>query len=164
LLERALEAGSFMLRLSETLTPFAVVCDPAGKPGLVSIDAQAADPDELEMQLVTALQGDARDGVISGAAWAYTIDVRTPDYDGPALKVYVDVQGERPFVAYTPYTFAMGDPAELGETHVLEAEASVLFPAVAATPKKKRTASAKPAASRKARSARKAPPRPRRKK
>jgi hypothetical protein len=164
LLERALEAGSFMLRLSETLTPFAVVCDPAGKPGLVSIDAQAADPDELEMQLVTALQGDARDGVISGAAWAYTIDVRTPDYDGPALKVYVDVQGERPFVAYTPYTFAMGDPAELGETHVLEAEASVLFPVVAATPKKKRPASAKPAASRKARSARKAPPRPRRRK
>ncbi|MDX2009125.1 MAG: hypothetical protein SFW67_02985 [Myxococcaceae bacterium] len=132
LLERALEAGSFMLRLSETLTPFAVVSDAAGKPGLVSIDARSADADELEMQLVTALQGDAKDGVISGAAWAYTIDVRTPDYDGPALKVYVDVQGERPFVAYTPYTFSMGDPAELGETHVLEAEASVLFPSVTA--------------------------------
>jgi hypothetical protein len=121
-----------MLRLSETLTPFAVVSDAAGKPGLVSIDAQSADADELEVQLVTALQGDAAEGVITGAAWAYTIDVRTPDYEGPALKVYVDVRGERPFVAYTPYTFAMGDPAELGETHVLEAEASVLFPTEAA--------------------------------
>jgi hypothetical protein len=143
LLERALEAGAFMLRLTETLTPFAVVVDGAGRPGLVSVDARSADPDELEVQLVTALQGDARDGVILGAAWAYTIDVQTPDYEGPALKVYVDVQGERPFVAYTPYTFVMGDPAELGETHVLEAEASVLFAQPAK--KKPRVTTKKPA-------------------
>jgi hypothetical protein len=129
LLERALEAGAFMLRLTETLTPYAVVADVDGKPSLVSIDAELADPDELETQLVASLHGDARDGLITGAAWAYTIDVKTPEYEGPALKVYVDVKGERPFVAYTPYTFTLGDPAQLGDTHRLDAEASVLFEA-----------------------------------
>lgn len=135
LLERALEAGAFMLRLAETLTPYAVVADSEGTPSLVSVDAQSADPDELEMQLVGALQADARDGVIRGAAWAYTIDVKTPDYTGPALKVYVDVSGEQPFVAYTPYTYSAGEAADLGDTHRLDAEASVLF--AAATTKKK---------------------------
>lgn len=143
LLERALEAGAFMLRLAETLTPFAVVADGGGNPGLVSVDARTADADELESQLVAALQGDARDGVIRGAAWAYTIDVRTPDYEGPALKVYVDVQGETPFVAYTPYTFAVGEPAQLGDTHRLDAEASVLFPTPKRLPAPK-TRAAKP--------------------
>lgn len=127
LLERALEAGAFMLRLTETLTPYAVVADAKGEPSLVSIDARTADPDELEMQLVGALTKDAAQGLIVGAAWAYTIDVKTPDYEGPALKAYVDVRGERPFVAYTPYTFSLGDPARLGDTHRLDAEASVLF-------------------------------------
>lgn len=127
LLERALEAGAFMLRLTETLTPFAVVADAKGEPSLVSIDARTADPDELEMQLVAALKRDAAEGLILGAAWAYTIDVKTPDYDGPALKAYVDVRGERPFVAYTPYQFSLGDPARLADTHRLDAEASVLF-------------------------------------
>lgn len=123
-----------MLRLAETLTPYAVVADSQGTPSLVSIDAHSADPDELEMQLVGALQADARDGVIRGAAWAYTIDVKTPDYAGPALKVYVDVSGEQPFVAYTPYTYSAGEAADLGDTHRLDAEASVLF---VAAPKKK---------------------------
>lgn len=149
LLGRALEAGAFMLRLSETLTPFAVVSDPAGTPGLVSIDAEHADPDELEMQLVEALKADAGDGIIRGAAWAYTIDVKTPDYEGPALKVYVDVNGEQPFVAYTPYTFSMGEPAELGDTHRLDAETSVLFGAAAAPKKKAVKKKAKPAAKKK---------------
>ncbi|MBM4781951.1 MAG: hypothetical protein GQE15_30085 [Archangiaceae bacterium] len=135
LLERALEAGAFMLRLAETLTPYAVVADSQGTPSLVSVDAHSADPDELEMQLVGALQADARDGVIRGAAWAYTIDVKTPDYAGPALKVYVDVSGEQPFVAYTPYTYSAGEAADLGDTHRLDAEASVLFASV--TGKKK---------------------------
>lgn len=127
LLERALEAGSFMLRLTETLHPFAVVATGDGPPSLIAVDAHVHDPDELEMQLVAGLQKDARDGLLRGAAWAYTIDVKTPDYEGPALKVYVDVQGERPFVAYTPYAFSLGDPAELGDTHRLDAQASVLF-------------------------------------
>jgi hypothetical protein len=135
LLERALEAGAFMLRLTETLTPYAVVADPKGEPSLVSIDARTADPDELEMQLVGALKKDADGGLILGAAWAYTIDVKTPDYEGPALKAYVDVRGERPFVAYTPYTFSLGDPARLGDTHRLDAEASVLFHDAAPAPK-----------------------------
>lgn len=146
LLERALEAGAFMLRLAETLTPYAVVADSEGTPSLVSVDAQSADPDELEMQLVGALQADARDGVIRGAAWAYTIDVKTPDYTGPALKVYVDVSGEQPFVAYTPYTYSAGEAADLGDTHRLDAEASVLFAAAKKKkPAKKKTAR-KPAA------------------
>ncbi|MBL8919938.1 MAG: hypothetical protein JNJ54_13815 [Myxococcaceae bacterium] len=127
LLERALEAGAFMLRLTETLTPYAVVADSKGEPSLVAIDARTADPDELEMQLVGALKRDAAEGLILGAAWAYTIDVKTPEYEGPALKAYVDVRGERPFVAYTPYVFSLGDPARLGDTHRLDAEASVLF-------------------------------------
>lgn len=139
LLERALEAGAFMLRLAETLTPYAVVADSEGTPSLVSVDAHSADPDELEMQLVGALQADARDGVIRGAAWAYTIDVKTPDYEGPALKVYVDVSGEQPFVAYTPYTYSAGEAADLGDTHRLDAEASVLFGGV----EKKKPAKAK---------------------
>lgn len=129
-----------MLRLAETLTPYAVVADSQGTPSLVSIDAHSADPDELEMQLVGALQADARDGVIRGAAWAYTIDVKTPDYAGPALKVYVDVSGEQPFVAYTPYTYSAGEAADLGDTHRLDAEASVLF---VAAPKKAAKKSAK---------------------
>lgn len=146
LLERALEAGAFMLRLAETLTPYAVVADSQGTPSLVSVDAHSADPDELEMQLVGALQADARDGVIRGAAWAYTIDVKTPDYTGPALKVYVDVSGERPFVAYTPYTYSAGEAAALGDTHRLDAEASVLFSApVKKAAKKKPIAKAKKA-------------------
>ena len=136
LLERALEAGAFMLRVAETLTPYAVVVDPGGTVSLVSVDARSADPDELEMQLVSALQSDAKDGVIEGAAWAYTIDVKTPEYAGPALKVYVDAAREKPFVAYTPYTFSLGDPAELGDTHRIEAEHSVLFSGAAAAPKK----------------------------
>jgi len=154
LLERALEAGAFMLRLAETLTPYAVVVDPGGMVSLVSVDARSADPDELEMQLVGALQSDAQDGVIQGAAWAYTIDVKTPEYAGPALKVYVDVDGEQPFVAYTPYTFSMGEPADLGDTHRIDAEHSVLFtgapkkkPAVKkAAPAKKRGSKKKPTA------------------
>lgn len=158
LLERALEAGAFMLRLTETLTPYAVVADPKGEPSLVSIDARTADPDELEMQLVGALQKDANDGLIRGAAWAYTIDVKTPDYEGPALKSYVDVKGEQPFVAYTPYTFSLGDPAQLGDTHRLDAEASVLFhelaaPKKAVAPKtspKRATPAKKPPAAKKA--------------
>ncbi|MER2560239.1 MAG: hypothetical protein ABTQ32_05960 [Myxococcaceae bacterium] len=146
LLERALEAGAFMLRLAETLTPYAVVADSQGTPSLVSVDAHSADPDELEMQLVGALHADARDGVIRGAAWAYTIDVKTPDYTGPALKVYVDVSGERPFVAYTPYTYSAGEAAALGDTHRLDAEASVLFSApVKKAAKKKPIAKAKKA-------------------
>jgi hypothetical protein len=153
-LERALEAGAFMLRLAETLTPYAVVVDPGGMVSLVSVDARSADPDELEMQLVGALQSDAQDGVIQGAAWAYTIDVKTPEYAGPALKVYVDVDGEQPFVAYTPYTFSMGEPADLGDTHRIDAEHSVLFtgapkkkPAVKkAAPAKKRGSKKKPTA------------------
>jgi hypothetical protein len=140
LLERALEAGAFMLRLAETLTPYAVVADSEGTPSLVSVDAHSADPDELEMQLVGALQADARDGVIRGAAWAYTIDVKTPDYTGPALKVYVDVSGEQPFVAYTPYTYSAGEAADLGDTHRLAAEASVLFSASKKKPVKKQPA------------------------
>lgn len=146
LLGRALEAGAFMLRLAETLTPYAVVADSQGTPSLVSVDAHSADPDELEMQLVGALQADARDGVIRGAAWAYTIDVKTPDYTGPALKVYVDVAGEQPFVAYTPYTYSAGEAADLGDTHRLDAEASVLFAATVKKPaRKKNKKSAAPA-------------------
>lgn len=150
LLERALEAGAFMLRLTETLTPFAVVAGPDGTPTLISIEAHLGDADELEMQLVSALQKDAADGVLKGAAWAYTIDVKTPDYEGPALKVYVDVKGERPFVAYTPYTFSLGDLAELGDTHRLDAQASVLFEEVREAPRPKRTVKRRsPAAGRK---------------
>lgn len=137
LLERALEAGAFMLRVAETLTPYAVVVDPGGTVSLVAVDARSADPDELEVQLVGALQSDANDGVIQGAAWAYTIDVKTPEYTGPALKVYVDVEGEQPFVAYTPYTFSMGEPAQLGDTHRIDAEHSVLFTGAPPKPKKK---------------------------
>lgn len=138
LLERALEAGAFMLRVAETLTPYAVVVDPGGTVSLVAVDARSADPDELEVQLVGALQSDANDGVIQGAAWAYTIDVKTPEYTGPALKVYVDVEGEQPFVAYTPYTFSMGEPAQLGDTHRIDAEHSVLFTGEPPTPKTKK--------------------------
>ncbi len=146
LLERALEAGAFMLRVAETLTPYAVVVDPGGTVSLVSVDARSADPDELEMQLVGALQSDAQDGVIQGAAWAYTIDVKTPEYAGPALKVYVDADGEQPFVAYTPYTFSMGEPADLGDTHRIDAEHSVLF---TGTPTKKKPAAKKAAPAKK---------------
>jgi len=138
LLERALEAGAFMLRVAETLTPYAVVVDPGGTVSLVAVDARSADPDELEVQLVAALQSDAKDGVIQGAAWAYTIDVKTPEYSGPALKVYVDVDSEQPFVAYTPYEFSLGEPAQLGDTHRIDAEHSVLFTGPPArAPKKK---------------------------
>jgi hypothetical protein len=139
LLERALEAGSFMLRFTETLTPFAVVADGKRKPTMVAVDLETPDADELEMQLVSALKSDAQEGLILGAAWAYTIDVKTPDYEGPALKVHVDVQGEAPFVAYTAYTFSLGEVAELGETHRLDADASVLFPPLPPpTPKRRK--------------------------
>jgi hypothetical protein len=127
LLERALEAGAFMLRVAETLAPYAVVIDPEGTMSLVSLEARSADPDELEVQLVEALQSDAKQGIIQGAAWAYTINVKTPEYAGPALKVYVDVESERPFVAYTPYSFSIGELAEFGDTHRIDAEHSVLF-------------------------------------
>jgi len=116
-----------------------VVADSDGAPGLVSVEVQSADPDEIESSLVNALQVDARDGVIRGAAWGYTITVKSPEYSGPALKVYVDVQGETPFVAYTPYVFRLGEPAELGETHRLVAEASVLFPGPKKVVKRKAT-------------------------